>query len=234
MPAGSSVTYTANCTVDPSATEKVLQNTATVATSRIDPTLGNNSATDDDTVVGARQADLEVTKSDDLVAVIPGQSLTYTIIATNKGPSDVPSATLTDSFPIDPHCNFYTSVASGGATGNTTAGSGDLGETLSMPAGSSLTYTVSCTVDTASSGTLSNTATIASSVIDPDPANNSATDINDVLAATGAIQLIGPDESLVLDVADDSILRGNQTDAGSPKRKWGSLYQPSSYSFLLD
>ena len=205
MPAGSSVTYTANCTVDPSATEKVLQNTATVATSRIDPTLGNNSATDDDTVVGARQADLEVTKSDDLVAVIPGQSLTYTIIATNKGPSDVPSATLTDSFPIDPHCNFYTSVASGGATGNTTAGSGDLGETLSMPAGSSLTYTVSCTVDTASSGTLSNTATIASSVIDPDPAKNSATDINDVLAATGAIQLIGPDESLVLDVADDSI-----------------------------
>ena len=205
MPAGSSVTYTVSCIVDPSATEKVLQNTATVATSRIDPKPANNSATDDDTVVGARQVDLEVTKSDDLVAVIPGQSLTYTIIATNKGPSDVPSATLNDSFPIDPHCNFYTSVASGGATGNTTAGLGDLGETLSMPAGSSVTYKVSCTVDTASSGTLPNTATIANSVTDPDPANNSATDINDVLAPSGSVQFIGPEESVVLDVADDSI-----------------------------
>ena len=45
-----------------------------------------------------------------------------------------------------------------------------------MPVGSSVTYTVSCATGAASPGTLSNTATITTSVIDPNLADNSATD----------------------------------------------------------
>jgi hypothetical protein len=49
MPPGSSVTYTADCAIDPGATG-VLSNTATIAASASDPDTTNNSATDTDTV----------------------------------------------------------------------------------------------------------------------------------------------------------------------------------------
>ena len=129
------------------------------------------------------EADLSVTKDDGVTSAVPGLgTLTYTIVASNAGPNPDPSVSLTDTFPAVLGCTF-TSVAAGGATGNTASGSGNLSETLSMPAGSSVTYTVMCTIDDAAMGTLSNTATIAGSVTDPTPGNNSATDNNTVLTA---------------------------------------------------
>jgi uncharacterized repeat protein (TIGR01451 family) len=50
MSAGSSVTYTATCTIAPSASG-TLSNTATVSSSLSDPVASNNSATDSDTVL---------------------------------------------------------------------------------------------------------------------------------------------------------------------------------------
>ena len=114
---------------------------------------------------------------------MPGQTtLTYTIVASNAGPSRRSVGDGDRHLPAPALTCTYTSVAAGGATGNTAAGSGDLAETLSMPAGSSVTYTVSCTIDADATGTLSNTATIAGSVTDPDTGNNSATDDDTVLA----------------------------------------------------
>ena len=76
-------------------------------------------------------ADLIVTESVDVCDKVRrrdhrhGGGLTYTITAANAGPSDDPSVSLT-TFPAD--LTGYTSVAAGGATGNTN-GSGDLSET---------------------------------------------------------------------------------------------------------
>lgn len=123
-------------------------------------------------------ADLSITKDDGVTATIPGGSTTYTIVASNNGPGTDAIATVTDTFPAELTCS-WTSVAADGATGNTT-GSGDLADTLSMPPGSSVTYTADCAIDPGSTGLLSNTAIIASSVSDPDRANNSATDIDTV------------------------------------------------------
>ncbi len=174
MPASSSVTYTVSCTIDSDATG-TLSNTASITPSITDLMPGNNSATDDDTVL-VPSADLAITKTDGVTSAVPGQTtLTYTLVASNAGPSDDPSASVSDTFPSDLTCT-YTSVAAGGATGNTAAGAGDLADTLDMPAGSSVTYTASCTIDDAAAGTLSNTATITASVDDPDSGNNSATD----------------------------------------------------------
>ncbi|MCP4658783.1 MAG: DUF11 domain-containing protein, partial [bacterium] len=106
--------------------------------------------------------------------------MTYTIVASNAGPSDEPTATLTDTYPAQLTCS-YTSVAAGGATGNTAAGAGDLSETLALPAFSSVTYTALCTIDPAATGTLTNTATISGTVTDPVPGNDSATDGDTVL-----------------------------------------------------
>ena len=50
-----------------------------------DPTPGNNSATDSDTL--AAQADLSITKTDGVTTATAGGSVTYTITASNSGPS---------------------------------------------------------------------------------------------------------------------------------------------------
>jgi uncharacterized repeat protein (TIGR01451 family) len=178
MPAGSSVTYTASCDIDPSATG-TLSNTATVTASVTDSNAANNSATDADTTLESG-TDISVTKDDGVTSAVPGGSLTYTIVASNTGPSDDPSVSLSDTFPAELTCS-WTSVAAGGATGNTAAGAGNLAETLSMPAGSSVTYTADCDIEPSATGTLSNTATVTASVTDSNTANNSATDADTVL-----------------------------------------------------
>ena len=175
LPSGGSVTYTASCTVSAAATG-TLSNTATVTAPAgvTDPTPGNNSATDSDTL--AASADLSITKTDGVTAFTPGGSVTYTITASNAGPSNAAGATVADTFPASLTCT-WTCVGAGGGT-CAASGSGNLNDTVNLPAGGSVTYTASCTISAAASGTLSNTATVTApgSVTDPNPGNNSATD----------------------------------------------------------
>ena len=208
LPAGSSVTYTAVCDIDPAATG-TLSNTATVSGSVTDPNGSNNTATDNDTALSP-EADLSVTKDDGVTSAVPGESVTYTIVAANAGPSDDPSVSLTDPFPAVLTCS-YTSAASGGATGNTALGSGDLAETLSLPVGSSVTYTLDCDIDPAASGILENTASISSASVDPDTGNNSATDSNTldaeadlsiVMTSTATVISIGQLFDYVIEVSN--------------------------------
>lgn len=125
-------------------------------------------------------ADLSVTKTDGVTSAAPGESVTYTIVAANAGPDAAPAATLADTFPSVLTCT-YTSVADGGASGNTAVGAGDIAESLSLPAGSSVTYTATCAIDSDATGTLSNTAMISGTVDDPTDANNSASDTDTIL-----------------------------------------------------
>ncbi len=179
LPAGGSVTYTASCAISAAATG-TLSNTATVAAAGgiTDPTPGNNSATDTDTIV--QQADLAITKTDGVTAVTPGGSATYTITATNAGPSNVSGATVADTFPAPLTCN-WTCVGAGGGT-CTASGAGNINDSVNLPSGGSVTYTASCTVSAGATGTIANTATVAApgGVTDPTPGNNSATDTDTV------------------------------------------------------
>jgi uncharacterized repeat protein (TIGR01451 family) len=126
----------------------------------------------------ALSADLSITKTDGVASATPGGTTTYTITAANAGPSAANPATVTDTLPAA--CTVsssYTSTATGGATGNTASGMGNINDAaLNLPAGSTVTYTVSCSIDHGATGSLTNTATISSAVVDPVPANNSATD----------------------------------------------------------
>ena len=62
-----------------------------------DPTGGNNSSTDTDTLTP--EADLSITKSDSQTTEVPGTNVTYTITVTNNGPSSVTGATVSDVLP---------------------------------------------------------------------------------------------------------------------------------------
>ncbi|MEE8522863.1 MAG: DUF11 domain-containing protein, partial [Thermoanaerobaculia bacterium] len=104
----------------------VVTNTVAVSAGEPDRDLTDNTAAEDTTVGSA--ADLSITKDDGATSAVPGQPLTYTIVASNAGPSDVDAATVADSFPAELTCS-WTSAANGGAADNT-AGSGPLGDTL--------------------------------------------------------------------------------------------------------
>ncbi len=190
LPVGASVTYTATCAVSPSATG-TLANTATVSGGAVgDSNAANNSATDTDTLTP--QADLGITKTDGVTTATAGGSVTYTITASNAGPSNATGATVADTFPASLTCT-WTCVGAGGGT-CTASGSGNLNDTVNLPSGGSVTYTASCTVSAAATGTLSNTATVTApaGVTDPTPGNNSATD-SDTLGASADLSITKTD-----------------------------------------
>lgn len=175
LPVGSSVTYTVNATIAAGATGS-LTNTATVSSAVTDPVPGNNSASDTDTQVSVPSADLSITKTDNVGAYITGGTLTYTIAVTNNGPDDVNSATVTDNFPAQVASANWTCVVVTGSATCTASGTGNISDSVSLPAGSSISYTVNVTIASGATGNLTNTATVGSSVADPVPGNNSASD----------------------------------------------------------
>jgi len=194
-------TYTATCDIDSAATGN-LGNTATVTEdgSITDPDQSNNTATAN--IALTPEADLAVSKTDNQATHIPGTPVSYTIVADNNGPSDVSDAVVSDTFAAPLSNCSWTSTAAGGATGNTNA-SGNLGDTLDMPAGSSVTYTVTCDVDSAATGNLSNTVTVDSAAAnDPAPGNDSATDTS----------TLGPEADLTISKTDGE----TQHQAGTP------------------
>ncbi|HQW80956.1 MAG TPA: proprotein convertase P-domain-containing protein [Pseudomonadota bacterium] len=183
LPAGGSVIYTATCAISASATG-TLSNTATVAAAGgiNDPTPGNNSATDSNTVL-TPQSDLGITKTDGVASAIPGSSVTYTITASNAGLSDAPGSTVADTFPAALTCT-WTCAGAGGGTCAAGPVSGNINDTVNLPAGGSVIYTATCAISASATGTLSNTATVAAAggITDPTPGNNSATDVDTLLA----------------------------------------------------
>ncbi len=179
LPAGGSVTYTVSATISPSAIGAIV-NTASIASNVTDPNPANDVAIDADIVVPP-QADLVITKTNGVSSVTAGGTTTYTITASNLGPSNVTGATVTDILPLS-LTGTWICVGAGGGT-CTASGSGNIADTVNLPAGGSVTYTVSATISPSVMGAITNTATVGSNVADPNPADNAAIDIDTVNAA---------------------------------------------------
>ncbi|WP_250855349.1 SdrD B-like domain-containing protein, partial [Anabaena sp. PCC 7938] len=90
--------------------------------------------------------DLSITKTNGLTTVTAGQQLTYTIVVSNTGFITATNALVTDVIPSLLTNVTWTSVASGGATGNETSGTGSINDYVNLTGGSSITYTVNGTV----------------------------------------------------------------------------------------
>src|SRR4029453_11845876 len=110
-----------------------------------DPAAGNNSATDTDTLTP--QADLRITKTAGHSHATPGGPVTYTIVASNPGPSDAPGSGVADGFPGTVSGVSWSCTASGGASCGGPSGSGDIAETVALPGGGSVTFVATGTVD---------------------------------------------------------------------------------------
>jgi uncharacterized repeat protein (TIGR01451 family) len=91
LAAGQGVTYTVTAVVGGAATGNLVNTASVTAPGAIpDPVPGNNTATDTD---ATPNADLSVTKSDGVSIYPPGGTVTYNIVVTNNGPTDVTGAT---------------------------------------------------------------------------------------------------------------------------------------------
>jgi uncharacterized repeat protein (TIGR01451 family) len=157
-----------------------------IGTAQIDTTADtSNSAPATANVTVSLVADLAITNTDGVTTVNPGETVTYTIVITNNGPSPANNAVFTD--PAATWINV-TSVTCGSATGgaacptvgNTTValmqGAGIVIPTL--PSGGSVTFTVNANISSSAAGNVVNIASIAppSGTSDPSSSNNSATD----------------------------------------------------------
>ncbi len=140
-------------------------NTATVTASEPDPNPPDNIATAQTTVVPV--ADVGLLKAVSNPAPQVAQSFTFTVTATNNGPSTANGVVVTDVLPAN--LGFVSFVASQGAyvsaTGVWTVG------TLANGASASLTLTATAL----SPGAFTNTATKTGQIeLDPNPANDTA------------------------------------------------------------
>lgn len=168
--------FTLVVNVPPSvASGTVLSNTATVSSSTADPVPGDNSATATTTVAGA--ADTSLTKTADPNPVLAGTNLTYTLTASNEGPSDAASVSLSDPLPAG--TTFVSLSAPGGWSCSTPAvgANGTVTCSSALLLVGSEVFTVVVAVDpTLADGTvLTNTATLTAATSDPNPGDTSAT-----------------------------------------------------------
>lgn len=147
-----------------------------------DPTPANN--TDSDVTALTASPDYVVTKTDNLLTVTTGDTLTYRIHVKNTGLQDGTGVVMTDTFPA----GVLDIIDSDGGTVDTSAGtiSWDIGD---FAAGDSLDFFVVARVKdqvTAGFSTFTNVVTVSDDQLngaDPTPSNNTDDDTDTLLAA---------------------------------------------------
>jgi uncharacterized repeat protein (TIGR01451 family) len=203
LPAGSSVTYTIPCDVDPGASGTLVNSATLSAVGDVNP--ANNSASDSDPLNA--QADVSISKSNGVGSSIPGTDTVYTITASNAGPSHAPGITIVDAFPAICGNPDWSCTATGGGS-CAPNGSGNISEPVNLPVAGSVSFTATCSIDPAASGTLVNSASasLPPAIVDPVPANNSASD-SDTLATLPSLSI--NDASLLEGSAGNTVFEFN-------------------------
>lgn len=125
-------------------------------------------------------ADVAISKSNGQSTYLPGDLLVYTVIVGNAGPDPVHALRISDPPPAGLADISFSCTAAGGAACPVVSGSGGLDLAIGpLPVGGTLTFTVSGNVS-GSPAQITNTASLIlpgdTSVEDPAPANNSASD----------------------------------------------------------
>ena len=184
MKNGAVITYTLPVTYSAAITGSIA-NSASVSVpgGTTDPSSGNNTTTDTSSV--NLVSDLSITKTSTPNPFVAGGTLTYTIIASNAGPSNATGVRIQDNLPTPLSSFTWTCVASGaGAACGAASGSGSIDQLVTLAAGTQVTYTLTGTVPVGTTTTLNNTASITppATTTDPTPNNNTVTNVNSAAA----------------------------------------------------
>lgn len=193
--AGASATFTIVDRVDasvPSGT--TITNTASVASSTSDPSLGNNSQSSSATT--AVSADVAIAKTGPPGAAA-GSNVTYNVVVTNNGPSDAQNVSWSDVVP--PATTYVSSSQASGPAFNCSGTSTLNCSVATLAAGTSAAFTLVDNVasNAADGSTITNTATVTVSSPDPVAANNTQSTSAIVSGATDlALTMSGPSTAI--------------------------------------
>jgi uncharacterized repeat protein (TIGR01451 family)/gliding motility-associated-like protein len=167
---------TINGTLDPSFAGTSVTNTATVMPPAgvTDPTPATSTVITNTT----RSANVRIVKSGPADAGA-GQLIQYTLRITNAGPSTALAVNIQDAIPPEILDPSWTATASGGAIISTaTSGTGNVAATADIPSGTGIIEVVitgTANPSLIDNATISNTATITSTIVpDPEVGNNSS------------------------------------------------------------
>jgi len=129
--------------------------------------------------------DLAFTKSVTPTTALQGQTVFYTLTASNPGPAVVGQIGIQDSFPAGvATASWACSVVNSGSPtlvttscGTTPTGTGNINTTVSLSLNATVRYDITATLSSTFSGTLTNSglATMTALVTDPNPDNNTQT-----------------------------------------------------------
>lgn len=166
---GATATITVTGTLSPSLDPgSALTNTASITGARTDPTPGNNIAAASGTITTS--ADVSISKDFAPEVPVAGESLSYTVIARNDGPSDARDVVITD--PLDSATTFVEATLDGrpcdfdGTTVLCAVGT--------LEPGGTATATITVVLAAGATAVVQNTATITTTTSDPDPDDNAA------------------------------------------------------------
>ena len=164
-------TATVTIVVTPTA-EGTITNNATVQSDATDPNPSDNTATETTEVRPPKPvSDLSITKTDAPDPVGVGQQLTYMLTVTNNGPSAADNVVITDTLPANV---TFVSASTGCSNSASTV-------TCTISSiNASQTATVTIVVTPTVAGTITNSASVQSSSLDFNSANDTATALTTV------------------------------------------------------
>ena len=199
---------TIDITVIAPATPQTVISTAVVSAAEPDSDLSDNTWAEDTDVIDPPPADLELTMTDAPDPVVGGTLLTYTLTINNLGPGPATLVQLTDTLPAS--VIFVSATSSQGSCGES-FGVVDCSISGAISAGASATVTIVVTAP-ATAGTITNSASVSTSRVDPIAGNDSA-------SVNTAVTIIG-----------DADLALSKSDSPDPV----NVNQALSYSLIID
>ncbi len=218
---GGSITYTVKAYISADASGDLV-NTATVS-GGTDSNLANNTSNDTDTL--QRIADLAISKNAPTDVYEPNDLIiTYTVVVSNNGPSDIANAQISDDLPsqITSWDWTCTNVTNASGCDPVIASTSNFSDTVDIQNGGSITYTVTANISGTATGNLVNTATVSvpAGANDPNSGNNSSSYTHQRVydlpydeigeTADGVIYPLSEGDSLVFNVT--IIVDGNNSD----------------------
>jgi uncharacterized repeat protein (TIGR01451 family) len=122
-------------------------------------------------------ADIQVAKTVEVTTLQTGALLTYTVIVSNAGPSDITGIMVEDTPPAVLDDVGWSCTPAGSASCSDAGGSGAVNLTADIPEGDSVTIELTGTIPEITSDEISNTATatMPAGFVEVDSANNSDT-----------------------------------------------------------
>ena len=177
---GGSLRFELDATVKSNESGEIL-NIARVAVPEdgtVDEEPGNDSSSDLNVI--SLNADVSITKTDGLTVAVPGESLTYTLVVANAGPSIATNVRVRDVLPGTLTCPVWTCVPEDDPScpgGDNSIDNNEFDELVDLPVDSEVTFRIDCDISPSATGTLTNIATASpQDSLDLNPLNNTATD----------------------------------------------------------